>query len=543
MHLPLRPPVSNSVRAGAVARLAMSPFRPMRRFRPLCLFAVSLIAAPVFAQTVGQTVTLRAAGGPARTSVVLLDAEGPTLWATGLLSRTRDGGASWQQVDLDSLRFGQWRAYAMETRGPNAIAGLAYATANDFGERIDTGSGFLFSTNGGDTFRFTAPITDRVGDSTLVYGVSRLRAFSFLTPDGAAPFSISLDADSGVVYAAAGEAGLRRSINSGASWQRVVLPPDTQDELRPDALNAFYVGPRTRTPRGHFNHVVYSVLVDEAGTVWAGSRLGLNRSDDRGVSWRRLTARAGAGSLPASAVQVIREQPLAGARNPVWIALVPAGVQAEVAGATFGVAVTRDGGLTYEQTLLGEQVFDFAFRGSTVYAAAARGLFASDDGGRSWRLLRDFFDADRPGSTVPLGARVFSVATTADGALWVGTEAGLARSLDGGATWRVFRADVPLAPERPDASQPVVDTYAYPNPFSPALDGLVRIRFDGGDATVRIFDFAMRLVRTLDADGSGEREVQWDGFDARGVRAPNGPYFYAVEQGGRSVRGKILVIE
>ena len=88
-----------------------------------------------------------------------------------------------------------------------------------------------------------------------------------------------------------------------------------------------------------------------------------------------------------------------------------------------------------------------------------------------------------------------------------------------------------------------METYAYPNPFSPALDGLVRIRFDGTAATVRIFDFAMRLVRTLDADGSGEREVQWDGFDARGVRAPNGPYFYAIEQGGRSVRGKILVIE
>ena len=67
------------------------------------------------------------------------------------------------------------------------MAGLAYATENDLGQRVDTGTGFLFSTNGGDTFRFTAPIADRVVDSTLVYGVSRLRAYSFLTPDGAAP--------------------------------------------------------------------------------------------------------------------------------------------------------------------------------------------------------------------------------------------------------------------------------------------------------------------------------------------------------------------
>lgn len=506
--------------------------------------ALGMVCVPAaLAQTPVQTVNLRPATGPARTSVVLLDAEGPTLWATGLLSRTRDGGATWQQVDLDSLRFGRWRAYSIETRGPQVVAGLAYATENDLGQRVDTGTGFLFSTNGGDTFRFTAPITDRVADSTLVYGVSRLRAFSFLTPDGAAPFGLALDVDSNVVYAAAGEAGLRRSTNSGASWQRVVLPPDSQDELRPDALNGFYVGPRSRSQAGSFNHIVYSVLFDETGTLWAGSLLGLNVSTDRGVSWRRITARAGAASLPASAVQAMREQPIEGERNPVWIALVPAGVTAEYSSAQYGVAVTRDGGQTFEQTLLGEQVFDFAFRGTTVYAAAARGLFASTDGGRSWTLVRDFYDASDPDNTVPLGARVFQAAATDDGTLWVGTEAGLARSTDGGASWRVFRADVPLRPERPDATQPTVDAYAYPNPFSPALDGVVRLRFDGGAATVRIFDFGMRLVRTLDAPGSGERDVTWDGFDDRGVRAQNGPYFYAIERDGATVRGKILVVE
>ena len=157
--------------------------------------------------------------------------------------------------------------------------------------------------------------------------------------------------------------------------------------------------------------------------------------------------------------------------------------------------------------------------------------------------MRDFYDPASPDDTVPFGARVFQAAATDDGTLWVGTEAGLARSTDGGASWRVFRADVPLRPERPDATQPAVDAYAYPNPFSPALDGVVRLRFDGGAATVRIFDFGMRLVRTLDAPGAGERDVTWDGFDERGVRAPNGPYFYAIERDGATVRGKILVVE
>ncbi len=90
------------------------------------------------------------------------------------------------------------------------------------------------------------------------------------------------------------------------------------------------------------------------------------------------------------------------------------------------------------------------------------------------------------------------------------------------------------------------ETYAYPNPFSPALYGQVRLRFSGdGPARVRIFDLGMQLVQTLTEPGAatGERDLLWDGLDSRGLRVPNGPYFYAVEAGGRTVRGKILVVQ
>jgi hypothetical protein len=133
-------------------------------------------------------------------------------------------------------------------------------------------------------------------------------------------------------------------------------------------------------------------------------------------------------------------------------------------------------------------------------------------------------------------------------AIWVGTSDGLMRSTDRGATWRIFRSDVSLSPDTPTAAMPEVETYAYPNPFSPAASRFIRIRYDNGDggaASIRILDYEMQLVRSIDAGdfGPGEREVTWDGIDRNGLRVANGAYFYTVEAGGRTSRGKILVIE
>jgi hypothetical protein len=143
--------------------------------------------------------------------------------------------------------------------------------------------------------------------------------------------------------------------------------------------------------------------------------------------------------------------------------------------------------------------------------------------------------------------RVLAVATTRT-YLWIGTSDGLLRSDDGGRTWRLFRAEVPLKPTTPSPQVPQVHTYAYPNPFSPVLDTFVRIRYDLEQPTsvrVHVFDFGLQRVRTLyeGTQGAGAHEVIWDGLDARGVRVANGVYFYAVETNTTTYWGKILVIE
>ncbi len=83
-----------------------------------------------------------------------------------------------------------------------------------------------------------------------------------------------------------------------------------------------------------------------------------------------------------------------------------------------------------------------------------------------------------------------------------------------------------------------------PNPFNPTT----LIRYDvpppGGVVTLRIYDVAGRLVRTL-ADGvhsSGSMTVVWDGRNERGEQVASGLYFYRmVAQGFSQTRKTVLI--
>jgi hypothetical protein len=321
-----------------------------------------------------------------------------------------------------------------------------------------------------------------------------------------------------------------------------VLPPDDLESISIDSTYDFRMEPRRGTT-GSFNHMGFSVLVDETGTVWAGTPAGVNRSTDGGLSWERFSRDGTPGALTGSWVISIEEQVEVG-RNAIWMATWNAGEAGEQG--LDGITVTRDGGETFEQVLLGETVFDFAFDAQNVYAAGERGLFITSDDGRTWNTIRDFRDPARPDVVVRPDVEVFSVATTTS-AVWVGTSDGLFKSDDRGVTWQAFRTDVPVRPDEPSEVAPRVEAYAYPNPFSPASDRIVRFRFEaeGGSAEIRIFDFGMNLVRSLNSADldAGEREVAWDGTDDDGYRVANGPYFYTIDAGGEAAWGKLLVLE
>lgn len=483
--------------------------------------------------------------GISRNTVSNLHGEGNRLWAGPHLNFTDDNGNVWKLAPVDSIQKGRGSVYSLDAEGSVIWVGLGYVQRQKTTDSAEPVSqGFTFSEDGGQTWKFRLPALDAPQDSLLTYGVSVIKALPVTTPVQSPPYDIDYDPVRGWIWTAGWAGGVRVSKDKGISWQRAILPPDNQSETTPNVPQNFYLTPVPRGVNrpGQENHKGFSVLVDETGTVWAGTSAGLNRSLD-GVAWQKRTFNGSTNGLLGNWVISIEEQPTT-ARNPIWVACWKALDQKE----NFGVVVTRDGGQSFEQMLQGERIYDFAFDGSTIYAAGDNGLFVSNNDGRLWYAIRDFRDTTQPDRYIRPNAKVYSVAVV-NGALWVGMQDGLLRSLDNGKTWKLFRTEIPVNPQSPTETVPKVATYAYPNPFSPATDQITRIRYDlnqNQTITVRIFDFGMNLIRTLvtgESRAQGTREEIWDGRDNRGIRVANGPYFYTVSSAEGTFRGKILVLE
>lgn len=506
------------------------------------------------AEAYAQAPVLDVAGVPTivRNSTANMHAEGDSLWVGSFLSLTTDGGNTWQIADVDSLFDTRNSVFSIDVEGDVIWVGLGFTSSDaDGGGGEASAGGFLFSTDGGQTFNFRFPQLDGGEETTENYGANVLEALPVIVPQQSPPFDIDYNPATGEVWMAGWASGIRRSTDGGANWNRVVLPPDTLDRIHPDSTYSFVIEPR-RGELGWFNYLGFGVLVDETQTVWAGTVAGINRStpDDVTPSGERAWSRFGfdgtTSSLTGNWVISIEEQPLAG-RNPIWMATWD-GSDGRGPRQRFGVTVTRDGGETFEQVLVDERVFDFAFLDEKVFVAGESGLFISEDGGLSWTTVRDFFDPLQPDRIVPLDVEVLSVATTRNGDLWVGTTDGVFKSTDEGQTWQVFRVEVPPNPENPTESIPDAKVFAYPNPFSPFIDRFTRIRYEleeTRNVNIQIFDYGMNLIRELNESGlsAGVRETIWDGTDSSGLRVANGTYFYLVDTGRRSFRGKILVIE
>lgn len=544
------------------------------RLLALVLLAVAL-GAPAAAQTTIETgqgpVTALPTG--ARNGVFVLDAEDGVLRAGPRLVEIAPGGAvsfPGEAPAFDPATAVDARVFTLDAEGQVVVVGLGFSdVTSDAEEPPATAAGYAVSTDGGASYTFRFPALDQSRDSTVRYGVSTLPAIPATVPQGAAPLDIALTAGADTIYSANLFAGLRRSTDAGATWERVVLPPDTVFVLDPREPHEFVYSPDLRQPLGYVdgdpeqpvypfasnNFVAYSVLVDEAGTVWVGTLAGLNRSvrldDAEDLAWVRYVDTPVGEGLVGNLVYALEARPNPDGRDDVWAAVWSSGEEEVTAAAAseeeFGVTVWRgddaEGQPVFETVLLGVRVYDLAFDEERAYAASDDGLYVSDDDGGSWRVDRTFFAAD--GRPLPVeGVRVNAVATT-PGVVWVGTDSGLLQSTDGAQTWTLFRSNVAPAAEGEEGRS--VEVYAYPNPFAPS-QGDVRIRIDlasPSDVTVRIFDYAMNHVRTLEAPGrpAGPNEVSWDGVSERGVRVANGAYIYVVEAEERQASGRILVLQ
>ncbi len=491
--------------------------------------------------------------------VQVLEATDEAVWIGPLLSVYEEGRDAVLVADVSALNEGDNVVSAIEARRVSPARSLVWAglTFETGGDVLGAG-GFVVST-GADSFRTIPPQLDETSDDSVAYGESTLPAMPITQQAESTPQALAFGPTADTVWVAGGRSGIRWTANwrnnEQPDWTRAVLPPDTSQSIDPTTPTDVFVGP-PEEGSGSLNHLGFSVLVDETGTVWAGTAKGLNRSrpadgtPDGDRAWRRFGVADTANSLPGEFVADLAEQPRAGGRNPVWVATW-AGQQQSGPLQRFGMAVTPDGGTTFRQMLIGERIFDVAAREGRVYAASRTGLFVSADQGETWRSIDDF-PVQRDDRVLPSDVSVQAVAGT-DAALWVGTDSGLLRLdrakepqlLTGSPEWQLFRAEVPVNPEEPSEQVPDVSTYAYPNPFVPSRDEIVRVAYElqeAGSVTVTIYDFAMNRVRSITEQKSdGQQETVWDGTDEQGLRVPTGTYFYEVDLGGTVVQGKILL--
>ena len=354
------------------------------------------------------------------------------------------------------------------------------------------------------------------------------------------------------LYTASWAGGLRRfHINTGF-WENVPMPMDFQDSLSTcegfvdDGLGrkikpGYYLNPRDPVDGGNHNHKAFSVLLvpspdpSISDTIWVGTANGINRGEiirtreegpdgideiTRCIEW--VHYRFPENGLSGNFVVGLAKQDWNN-RTTIWAATMNADSQGE----TRGLSYSRDGGVTWKSTLIGERIYNVYAQDSLVLASSQSGLWKSFDG-INWALFKPAIDKTFLSQSEVLTDVVYTSVldqrdTTA--LLWIGTSDGLAYSTDlNGDNWTIFQTEY-------DADQ----FYAYPNPFSPQnhnqLGNEGYVRFHTGVisnrlAKLEIFNFAMEKV--YDEMFSLENyngALKWNGRDLNGNYVANGVYF------------------
>jgi hypothetical protein len=496
-------------------------------------------------------------------SITSVSANGSYLWTGPGLNRVSDANFSVQPPSSDSRVFsGDERVFSIASDSEYILAGLGHISQTA-GEPVQAAGGYYLSRNAGKMWEYIPfPLDDSAPDNCtpdhtgspcdllFQYGDETYKRTRITVAEQSPPFDVALHHQT--LFSANWASGLLRSTNYGTSWVRIPLPTSNSSGMSPDNppvwLSQTPGGETVHRydPRFDLNLLAFSVLIDSQGRVWTGTAAGLNISDNAlyapadQIRWHRKSWQPDKpDGLLSDWITVIREHP---GTNHIWMnnrQTDPDGNDRQ------GLVMTKDGGETFTHHLEGLRINDIGFWHDAIVAAANEGLFINRNNGELWNRISPI---ESVSAQLRPDARFFAVGTTHNH-LWVGTDDGLIATADGGKSWDILRVNLPLSGGniyQPDA--PDVAAYAYPNPFSPRLHTVARIKFEaeaGSRATVRMMDFGMNPVQTWTVTSStaGSYEVSWDGTDRNGRTVADGIYFYTIEQDGARTDGKILVIE
>lgn len=436
------------------------------------------------------------------------------------LSVTADNGSSWQ--NYSPAQYGGKGGISALTVADDGTVWIAtgYDTTVQDDQTLSAGGGLRYREPGSaqwvyisqpkdarsDTMGGMKPTTTHVQNVT--YDIAILDTQIWITSFGG---------------------GIRRSLDKGKTWQVI-----TTDGLPFSALN-------------YLNHRGFSAMV-ENGTVWIGTAGGISKSSDGGQTWERFFIGSDQvpqpGGISGNWILDLAYNPW---DNSIWAVTLSTG------GNEFNsISRTLDGGRSWQNFLsteLSDGTFarDIAFADSAVYVATEKGVYKSIDGGRNWYLFPPI--EDKQSGERLLTDNFYSVVTSPLAGnkhlLWAGSADGLAATDNNGYSWVIFRSFVSTR-KRTDPA-----VYAYPNPFSPERETLIRFQYDinrSGEVKIDIYNFAMEKVtsiqtyETAPATDSYDRSATWDGRDNNGRMVDNGVYFFRANIIGKVSWGKIVVI-
>jgi len=270
-------------------------------------------------------------------------------------------------------------------------------------------------------------------------------------------FRLAVDPHSrSTVYAALYQLGVFRSVDGGANWRAI---NGGLGSLGGIGARALAVDPST------------------PGTVYAGvSPRGVFKSSDAGESWIQILGSNGVGAAALDILEVVVD---------------PADPSTLYAATSKGMYKTVDGGLRWTSQNEGLELDDPQYGGAEVsalaldaqsprslYASTAKGLFKTSNGGETW---------NRAGAGLPAGFHPIAIAAQGSFVYVSVLNQGLFRSVDAGSSWLPAQAifgsyisDLEIDPRQP------ATVYS--------TEGGIAKSTDGG-ATWRRLDGSFRSVR------------------------------------------------
>lgn len=470
---------------------------------------------------------------------VMATPEGDTLiWAAnsfGVLKST-DFGAHFVTY-TDSSGLGRGGVSGLAANG--ALVAAATVTDTSIADVQGAGTGIAFSLDRGGSWTWLPQPIDSVEDTSIDprdwvavdcetgESLDWLMATPVRTPVENITWGLAIEGDS-AIWASSFAGGIRRYSLATECW-RVEVPDADRFQ-----------------PFEHLNHRAFSMLASDNG-VWAGTAGGLNylpwdsvRAEGRsrlGGGWRHFDYQHpqlnGEPTITGNWVVTMARQPLP-TGDAVWVA---GWATFASVGDYYGLSWTADDGASWTEVpdLRNVKIWDLAFDGDDVWVASDDGLWKSNAGGAagSWDRYPDLVDAAT--GRRHYGETVYSVEMVG-GRLLVGTPRGLFTSEDRGLTWGTTYHE----------PQPLL---LFPNPFSPEAHHVASVAVElprAGGVSVRVYDFAMDLVREVAVDralpAGRSSEIVWDGRNRAGERVANGVYFVHVEGPGFSSWNKLMVI-